>query len=409
MDLSCDYIPSSTTQASTTPSLKTSNPATISHSLGGVGQNVATASHYAGARTRLCSLVGDDLPGKAIIAELEARGMDTTGIQVSHSGSSTAQYVAINDRDKDLVLAMADMAILEDTKLPFSTRWAPSLSLSKPKWAILDGNWSATTLREWIQAARAAGAKIAYEPVSVEKSTRLLHEDWKTHLDTLLQTKADHSTQASGGSRLVDLAAPNALEAIALAGAISGLDAWTSFLSSIPPDTLKDHVQSHLGPSSSAGLNIDAALASLKLLSRIPLVLTKCGPSGVLHVESLAAGDARLSDPEEQRHILTRKLSSAKADSPRPRFVVPEVEEGSTMGGIAGVYLRHYPVPEEVEREKVVSVNGVGDTFLGIVVAGLATGDGGNLRGLVEVAQRGAALTLLSGDSVSLEVRNLMR
>jgi pseudouridine-5'-phosphate glycosidase/pseudouridine kinase len=60
VDLSCDYAPKS---GDTSPVLHTSNPSSISQSIGGVGHNVALAAHSVSkhARVRLCSMVGDDV------------------------------------------------------------------------------------------------------------------------------------------------------------------------------------------------------------------------------------------------------------------------------------------------------------------------------------------------------------
>ena len=59
--------------------------------------------------------------------------------------------------------------------------------------------------------------------------------------------------------------------------------------------------------------------------------------------------------------------------------------------------MRLYPAAERVTD--VVSVNGVGDTFLGVMISGLA--QGGKVEKLVDVAQRGAVHTLRSAEAVS--------
>lgn len=77
--------------------------------------------------------------------------------------------------------------------------------------------------------------------------------------------------------------------------------------------------------------------------------------------------------------------------------------------GVGGVYMRLFPAVEEVEGEHVVSVNGVGDTFVGTIVAGLAAqkrDDGtaaaaGRVEDFIDIAQRAAVLTLKSKESVS--------
>lgn len=69
LDLSCDYDPHQEGDASEAendvlPKIHTSNIATISPSVGGVGHNVALAAHLAGglgSPVKLCSAIGNDL------------------------------------------------------------------------------------------------------------------------------------------------------------------------------------------------------------------------------------------------------------------------------------------------------------------------------------------------------------
>lgn len=157
VDLSCDYISPKHAAKSIEPQLHTSNPASIRQSLGGVGQNVATALYYLKSSVRLCSSIADDIAGSTALKMLADRGLQTIGIQKMTTGSHTAQYVAINDAQKKLVLAMADMDILEDTRGDFDTRWKPHLAACKPKWLVIDANWDPSTLRKWLDAAKASG------------------------------------------------------------------------------------------------------------------------------------------------------------------------------------------------------------------------------------------------------------
>lgn len=66
--------------------------------------------------------------------------------------------------------------------------------------------------------------------------------------------------------------------------------------------------------------------------------------------------------------------------------------------------MRLFPAAENVED--VVSVNGVGDTFLGALVAGLAGGAEMG-EGLIGVAQKAAVLTLKCGEAVSPDLKEL--
>ncbi len=65
--------------------------------------------------------------------------------------------------------------------------------------------------------------------------------------------------------------------------------------------------------------------------------------------------------------------------------------------------MRYFPAVETVSD--VVSVNGVGDTFLGALVAGLT--QGGRLENLVDVAQKAAVRTLRSPQAVSEQLGRL--
>lgn len=65
-----------------------------------------------GLKVQLRSFVGDDMFGNVILSELKHSGQSTSGIKVL-TGNRTAQYVSVNDAKKDLVMAMADMSILD--------------------------------------------------------------------------------------------------------------------------------------------------------------------------------------------------------------------------------------------------------------------------------------------------------
>lgn len=137
--------------------------------------------------------------------------------------------------------------------------------------------------------------------------------------------------------------------------------------------------------TSSAITDAGIPVQSVQLLPYIPIIITKMGANGALLTQLLRPEDPRLKDPNEAEYILTR----SRSDHPH----------------VGGVYMRMFPAVERVDTKDVVSVNGVGDTFLGALVAGLAMG--GRVENLVHVAQRAAVLTLKSRESVALEVEGL--
>ena len=73
--------------------------------------------------------------------------------------------------------------------------------------------------------------------------------------------------------------------------------------------------------------------------------------------------------------------------------------------------MRLFPPAEVVGQNDIVSVNGVGDTMLGVVMAGMIAAINANqqvkLEEIVPLAQRAAVLTLKSRESVSTSVAGM--
>ena len=362
--------------------MRTSNSATIVQSLGGVGFNVARAAHLMGARVHLCSAVGDDISGKTAMDALRANHMHVEGVKMlpSNSGSRTSQYIAINDRSKELVMAMADVAILEGTseamEETFSNFWLPQLHDAKPSHVVLDANWPPTHLARWLQASRDVGAHVSFEPVSNVKSARLFQLPGKDALSVFPNPS-------------VHLATPNAYELTAMyqaarqSGAFERQD-WWEVIDALGIPSSGARVQMAMATSSEL---VDRGIPqqSLQLLPFIPKICTKLGSKGVLLTQLLAAGDERLTSGAYAPHILSRCVNGTE----------------DTLG-VGGVYMRLFQSVEEVKAEEVVSVNGVGDTFAGTIIAGMIKrGSKARIEDMIDLAQRAAVLTLKSADSVS--------
>ncbi|KAJ4173994.1 hypothetical protein NW754_012983 [Fusarium falciforme] len=375
IDLSCDYSAPKSGDAS--PVLHTSNPSSISQSIGGVGHNVALAAHSVSkhARVRLCSMIGDDVAGKTVLNGLRASGLDTTYIRQLgheyHGSNRTAQYVAVNDANKNLVMAMADMGIF--THHSFPEYWKSAVRGTKPKWLVVDGNWSEKDIRAWLKAGQDQGCKVAFEPVSTAKSMNLFCRQ-KGHPKLRVFPKPT-----------VDIASPNSyeLEAMYTAARDNGYfdsPEWFDVIDAFGMRGARDRfVRATSAELTDAGVPVQ----SVQLLPYIPTIVTKLGPQGVLLTTILGRDDPRLKDPDSEEYILAR----ATSDHP----------------SVGGLYMRMFSAAERVK--KIVSVNGVGDTFFGVLISGLA--QGGKVENLIDVAQAGSVLTLKSPESVSPDLHRL--
>jgi hypothetical protein len=174
VDYACDHQPRS--DAASSLEMHTSNPARIVQSLGGVGHNVARATSLMGGDVRFCSAVGDDLSGKAAMQALSTEKLSNTAVKVlpAESGRRTAQYISVNEQNKDLTIAMADMSILnlpeagkEDIiAQAFDDCWLPQLEESRPTHVVIDANWPLQYLARWFEAAKSVDAHVTFEPVS---------------------------------------------------------------------------------------------------------------------------------------------------------------------------------------------------------------------------------------------------
>ena len=380
IDLSCNYLHQGDSISPSQPQLQTSNPSSIRQSIGGVGHNVASALHYVGASVRLCSSVANDVAGSTALSSLVKRGLSTEGIKTMGKDSRTAQYVAVNDDHRNLVLAMADMGILESKEDVFDQLWQPNLDSCKPRWLVIDTNWDSLTLQKWMHAGKASGAKVAVEPVSIAKSKRIFAR--KSTYDLSFGVVPDNT---------ISLATPNTLELRAMheAAASAGFFEREDWFQTIDSLGLSSSGSRPILVSLTNSSLVDQGVPqqSIQLLPFIPCILTTLGAHGVLMAQVLRPGDDRLTSPDSAPYVLSRS------------------HDGNHVVG--GIYMRLFPPVEKVPNHDIISVNGIGDTFLGVLVAGLARDEPKDMAELIEVAQKASVFTLKSAEAVNPAISTL--
>lgn len=302
--------------------------------------------------------------------------MDTLGIRQldsteNQASSRTAQYVAVNGSDKDMFVAIADMKIFQDHQFPDD--WDATVTAARPKWLAVDACWSAFGIRHWIKAAKKNGAKVAFEPVSRAKSMALFSRRDAVGALHLFPSPS------------VDLASPNQHELEALYEAAQGNGyfddpQWSAVAKDLDTRGTCERLTKAIPVKA---LDIEALQKAIYLLPYIPTIITKVGAKGAVLLQLMPREDSRLEDTASQPFIVKSLSCNESATS--------------------GIYARFFSRVEEVDR--VVSVNGVGDTFLGVILAGLANGK--RVEELIDVGQKGAVMTLKSPESVSPELYRL--
>ncbi|KAF2845167.1 hypothetical protein T440DRAFT_435153 [Plenodomus tracheiphilus IPT5] len=385
VDFSCDYAPFINSTSQTDPLPHTSNPAVISQTLGGVAHNIAKAVHFLGSNVRLHSAVGDDLSGRAALSQLQDEGMSVAGIETLSKPARTAQYVAVNNTNKHLTLAMADMSILENISDKIITALATRVSTNSTSWPsvfIADANWSSTALHTWLQAYRHPTTTTIFEPVSTAKALRIFPSNSSISKDGRVNIYPNS---------LADIITPNlyeltALHSYALSTSLFDTPEWFAVIDALGiPSTGLRVPLTHTTNAEIVDQGIPQQ--AIKLLPFFPTILTKLGEKGVLMTKLLATGAEELSSEEERQFVLARNLT------------------GNEEAGVGGLYVRLFPPARILKPEEVVSVNGIGDTFCGAVAVGVSRGR--RVQDVVDFAQRAAGLSLRSQDSVSGELRGL--
>ncbi len=146
--------------------LGTSNPGTVITSAGGVARNIAHNLARLGASVSLISVVGHDAMGESVLETTRAAGVDVSRVQ--RVEVSTGSYIAILDRNGELITAMNDMKAVD--QLTPELIQANAEILKSARLVVADCNVPLATLSTIAEIAR---HKLLVEPVSVPKSTKL--------------------------------------------------------------------------------------------------------------------------------------------------------------------------------------------------------------------------------------------
>jgi pseudouridine kinase len=148
---------------------RTSNPAVISRTPGGVGRNIAENLARLGQRVELVAAVGADEAGRELVSRSVEAGVGTGYVVTSRHPTGT--YLAALNADGELVIGLSDMAATDTIEVADIARSRDLLVRSQV--AVVDGNLPAEVVEWLLEQAGAAGVPVVLDPVSVAKSARL--------------------------------------------------------------------------------------------------------------------------------------------------------------------------------------------------------------------------------------------
>lgn len=144
-----------------------SNPGTCTTSYGGVGRNIADNLCRLEEKVELITVLGDDLHAKELIEQSEK-----VGISFKHSlfckGARTSTFIAINNSDGDMSLAVNDMSIYDRLTTEFiSTKMDV---INGGRLVVIDTNIPEDVIR---YIAENSTVPIMADPVSTKKAMKL--------------------------------------------------------------------------------------------------------------------------------------------------------------------------------------------------------------------------------------------
>lgn len=375
-----------------THSLHSTTPGSVSLSPGGVGRNVAEATHRILSKTSssqapvLVSLVGEDIMGRVLRDELSRIGMRTDGL-ISTPEKTSAVCNMVMDTEGGLIAGVADMDIVESLE---GKAIVERLNLYNPSLVAMDGNLKASAITDIVSHCNQHGGTVFFEPTSILKSTRIIPS-----------TSAFLLSNPNSTSAPIAFASPNVLELKELwretqsdSTDLTNSPTWWKTLDSFG---LSSHFRMELDqlarlPASaqSGGTTLSflteegIAQMAINLLPFFQHLVIKCGERGVIVV---------------MRVSRQTKWASERSNIHR-RCVV---SSGSGNGDI--VVFQHFPA-NQLPPDSIVNVTGAGDTLVASILASLVQNPKGfedpdSLRGIIKDAQAAAALTLQSEFAVS--------
>lgn len=366
--------------------LGTSHPGKVSNSIGGVGHNIVLAIHYTGSSDgispRLISAVGEDGDGKEIIQHMKKVGLDTSGIKMD-STSGTARYVAMHDNKGDLVVACADMDIIQNLDVEHIEK---QLAVAEPKWIMIDGNIGLEAKKAVLKSAKSSSAKVAFEPTSVPKAAALAQLDLPVYPNNSLC-----------------LATPNTAELQSMFEAFHekgrfDVDNWFPVIDGMALGAEFRNgatMQSHQHSGLKAILEGGALTQAIHMLPYIPTLVIKGGSNGVVLFQLVDDIDAA---------ILSQRSSSKKISG-----MFQKGNAKTATDTRVGVYMQYFEA-DEVSPDSIVSVTGAGDTLFGTLALEMVKDDswladmGDKKQAVIARAMSNAVKTIQSSDAVSKEV-----
>jgi len=148
----------------------TSNPGVIRRNPGGVARNIAENLARLGVEVAFISALGEGWAGRYILERTEKAGVDVSHV-LSQPDLRTGAYLALQDQDRQLIVALDDMASLE----AITPRYLNDRRrlFRDTQLVVVDANLSPATLKTVFRLADRYDRPVCADPTSTVLAARL--------------------------------------------------------------------------------------------------------------------------------------------------------------------------------------------------------------------------------------------
>ncbi|TIB99330.1 hypothetical protein E3Q18_01589 [Wallemia mellicola] len=338
-------------------------PGVIKIGLGGVGRNIAEATNRVLRKSPISSMlvtpVGSDEFAETLKSATSKLKMRTDGFINTYHPTPVVNLLL--NSDGELREGVSSFEAVE--KLTFD-EVKKVLTKHKPQLIALDGNLNSSLLADVMAYAEVNNIDTLFEPTSVAKATRIL---------------------SGSGIPKLTYATPNIFELKALVeskqfGELRETDSYWETLNGLRLfQNFRDQLERNLPKNV---LELGLPQMSVMLLPICKNLLVKCGSDGVLAVTRV-----KRDEFGDWKDIKSDKEASRVVHLPN---------DGD------GVVVQHFKASV---AERIVNTTGAGDSFVGALIAAVASRKG--LTDSVKLANEAAMLTLGSQDAVSARLNYL--
>lgn len=320
---------------SNSPFLEDSNPGSVNESIGGVGFNVALATQIQSNEPILfiSTVNKGDSSGQLIVKEMKEMGLTNLGL-IDTPNANTAKYVSIHKGDGELIIACADMGIIETLKI---NEVLTLIDQYTPRELVFDANISVALMNDLIEVCSEREINLIFEPTSIVKCSKI----------------AEVKNLPVYPNSPITMVTPTVNELMGMvnglnkSGKFDDIDGWFNVLDAIGATSLRDRLDM-LGnriPLVRKYLETGVFQMAFQLLPFMSTIVLKDGADGVTiiqicsdiprlnTIESVGSDWSLVSGSKAGRHGLGVVIEHFKAGKVNPVDIVNVTGAGDALLG----------------------------------------------------------------------------